>query len=142
MTFGEPTLNPPDTELCLVRWTSQPAGLWRLELNRVIFGIRCTLSHKSDEMPDGTWAFYHVTYCCGLNRLAMILLPGVVRKILEPLDERVMPGDVKLPEQRVKPMHNDPDCWLALCELAGVASRAEDLIDLSQGNEIPLAPLI
>jgi hypothetical protein len=114
-------MNRDDAESTLKRLESEN-GRWWIDFVRMLFGIRVNiqLAHSLG---------YCVVYCCGTQKLALMLLPAVMQKILEPVDESATEGDLGrlFPEQCVKPLYNDPACWKALCELAGVESLADVL---------------
>jgi hypothetical protein len=107
------------------RWQSEGGGWW-IDMTVMFYGIRCNVGPSA---PDGLGGF-DVTYCCGQNRLALLLVPAAVMKILEPLDEATATSphvrDL-FPEQQRKPIDLDEACWAELCRRAGV-----DPIDLSQ----------
>lgn len=108
----------------LAQWASAGGGWW-IHLNAMLYGVRCYAGRAGDA------GGYEVSYCCGANRHAILLVPAVVMKILESVPEAAAGPDVAalFPPQTIRPMHIDPVCWAELCRRAGV-----DVIDLSPGD--------
>src|SRR3954465_6711304 len=135
MTFNrvdQATLERDGDPHVLARWDSVPTGRYRVVIVPMIFGLRCNLMHDYGR-PHGdphTWLYYEAAYCMGDHRLSFLLVPAVVIKALAGVEEHAVPrrvGDL-LPQQRRKPMYNDPDCWRKLCELAGLTDGSGDLL--------------
>ena len=131
------------------RWESD-GGAWRVEIDQVLFGYRLHVWRRDDLPPpfaSGAWSSYLLDYCMGTSQTAILLLPPMVMRVLQPHDERpdlpfaqdpvVAFVQKTFPAQRRKPLNNDPECWAALCALAGVPSLRG--MDLEAGNHVPLA---
>ena len=153
MNFSDPIkfpegLNPEKTDV-LVRYVST-GGLWHIDVCRVFNGFRLKVGpapQRSDHWMDHS---YEVVYCMGRANLTLFTLPRMVIKILEPVEEIQSTSSHRtmnlqkvrelFPSQRIKPMHNDPVCWAALCRLAGVPDFAG--VDLLAAGEIVLPDLL
>ena len=112
------------------QWVSA-GGAWILQIDLVMFGVRCNVGRADDSLG------FDRVYCCGQNRLAILLVPRVVMKALEELPDDATSADVCeiLPEQFFKPMHNDPRCWDLLCCEAGVELPA---LESGRDDRIPV----
>jgi hypothetical protein len=131
---GEPSDQAPGPT-CF-RWESA-GGLWRVQVDPVLFGYRVHVDRgwpldSLDAAPIGDgprhrWPCHEVGYCCGANRLALMLVPRLVMKILEPFDEGARVDEVRraFPQQHRKPIENDPECWTALCAVAGMPEASD-----------------
>ena len=119
-----PIEREPGNPYSVARWQSA-GGRWRIHLDGVLFGVRCHLLHDSsseDGRGGGAWRWYDVIYCCGADKLSQLVTPRLLMQILGPIDEDAPLDQVKklFPEQRIKPLYNDPECWAALCTAAGI----------------------
>lgn len=132
MTFGDPVRYPdgapvdPLNPVTWVRWCSA-GGQWWLQIDPMLFGLRLHLLRPVQRGDRQEIHGYELSYCLGTNQMATLVVPRVVMLILQQFDESVGLDVIHrtFPEQRTKPMHNDPDCWRALCALAGIPEATE-----------------
>ena len=112
------------TDCNVQSWASEN-DVFRLELNRVIFGSRVMLRHTNN-------MGYSLDYCAGANRQWQEALVNVLRLILRtvPEDTSLYQLEQMFPHWSVRPMYKDETCWNALLDMAKVEER--DVIELSE----------
>jgi hypothetical protein len=104
----------PDENFSLLRLVSE-GGKWELGLRPMLFGVRVSLGR--------VWAVgLVVDYCAGAKVADQFGVLAVVLDILEHFPEEASERDALgfFPEQRIRPMYNDPECWAKLLALKDV----------------------
>jgi hypothetical protein len=104
---------PPNENFALARFVSKE-GRWELGLRPMLFGVRASLGAVGAFGPC-------VDYCAGAKFEDQVTLLSALLTILENLPEEMTEKEMRnfFPEQRVRPMYNDPECWAKLSTLAG-----------------------
>lgn len=120
----------PDDKLATLKRYESEGGRWWVDLVAQLFGVRCNIGRGHGALDFGG---YDVVYCCGTQKTALLIVPAIVMKILDPVDEAIKSDELRaiFPVQAVKPMYNDRACFSRLCQLAGV----EELVDTVCGPE-------
>jgi hypothetical protein len=99
------------------RWVSE-GRRWMVDWHSMLFGVRVSVGLYSDgtDCLDG----YDVSYCCGDDPMELAHVTVILLRALELQPEKILPGDLRrmFPFQHRKPMHNDPETFGALIELA------------------------
>jgi hypothetical protein len=102
----------PNENFPHLRFVSEE-GKWEGGLIPMLFGVRVRLARIGAFGPA-------IDYCAGADEGDMLTLLAVVLNILKELPEKTTEREMKnyLPEQRIRPMFNDPECWAKLRDLA------------------------
>lgn len=108
----------PDSQYLKARYINEEHNI-ELGIYPVIFGWRIHAGYIGD-------FYYHIDYCCGDKKDMVEFLLSVVKNILEKnnYDFKV------LPNQNIKPVFNDRECFPNLIELAGTFEKLEEVPDL------------
>lgn len=150
-TWPDGPITLEDQSRTALRWESE-GGLWRVQLDPMLFGWRChVLRRVRRDSIDATpipgmepleWPSHEVVYCCGPNRMATLIVPRLVVRILESFHEHTPLDRVRaaFPTQTVKPIDQDRRCLLALAAAAGVAKGARGLCRLLATHRDTLPP--
>ena len=102
----------PDENFSLARFLSD-GGRWEIGLRPMLFGVRVSLGLVGGIGPA-------VDYCAGAKLDDQLNILSVVLAVLKKLPEEVNEREIRnsFPQQKIKPMFNDPACWEKLLALA------------------------
>jgi hypothetical protein len=107
----------PTKAVSLLAWRSTQ-GKFVFGFNRVAYGIRVVISGDR---------FYHVNYCIGTNLVDALVVFGVVRLLVQSIDESTPDAHLQIerlfPLQKRKPMNHDPDLYEELKRLGDAALK-------------------
>jgi hypothetical protein len=109
MVFQRATPRHPDF---FARWVST-GGQWELGMTQMLFGVRIRFG-RVDSMC------LELDYCAGADIEFQVELLKTVMTILIPVNEDVSNPELRdlFPTYEVKPINQDPTCWIRLQELA------------------------